>query len=100
LRRTAAFENVIAIDLNSSPQAVEHCEIARYSTLIAWADQLGLKMLCHFCNHLAEEEATDKKLMQLAQSRQAARKGRLGRPLRLNGMAGSNAIWAGLNRRR
>lgn len=49
---------------------------------------------------LAEEEATDKKLMQLAQSRQAARKGRLGRPLRLNGMAGSNAIWAGLNRRR
>ena len=29
--------------LISSAQAVEHYEIARYGTLIAWAEQLGLK---------------------------------------------------------
>jgi ferritin-like metal-binding protein YciE len=58
-----------AIDagLISSAQAVEHYEIARYGTLIAWAEQLGLKDAATLLQaNLEEEEATDKKLTQLA----------------------------------
>jgi ferritin-like metal-binding protein YciE len=55
--------------LISSAQAVEHYEIARYGTLIAWANQLGLKDAVPLLQaNLAEEVATDKKLTQLAQA--------------------------------
>jgi ferritin-like metal-binding protein YciE len=50
-------------------QAVEHYEITRYGTLIAWANQLGLKDAVPLLQaNLAEEKATDKKLTQLAQA--------------------------------
>jgi ferritin-like metal-binding protein YciE len=65
------FKGSAALDagLISSAQAVEHYEIARYGTLIAWANQLGLKGAVPLLKaNLAEEEATDKKLTQLAQS--------------------------------
>jgi ferritin-like metal-binding protein YciE len=63
------FKGSAAIDagLISSAQAVEHYEIARYGTLIAWAKQLGLSKAVPLLEQtLQEEEATDKKLTQLA----------------------------------
>jgi ferritin-like metal-binding protein YciE len=65
------FKGASALDagLISSAQAVEHYEIARYGTLIAWANQLGLKDAVPLLKaSLAEEEATDRKLTQLAQA--------------------------------
>jgi ferritin-like metal-binding protein YciE len=65
------FKDSLALDagLISSAQAVEHYEIARYGTLIAWANQLGLKDAVPLLQtNLAEEKATDKKLSQLAQA--------------------------------
>jgi ferritin-like metal-binding protein YciE len=65
------FKGAPALDagLISSAQAVEHYEIARYGTLIAWANQLGLKDAVPLLKaSLAEEEATDRKLTQLAQA--------------------------------
>ncbi|MDL2406236.1 ferritin-like domain-containing protein [Rhizobium calliandrae] len=65
------FEGSPALDagLISSAQAVEHYEIARYGTLIAWAKQLGLKDAIPLLQQsLREEEATDKKLTQLAEA--------------------------------
>jgi ferritin-like metal-binding protein YciE len=65
------FKGSPALDagLISSAQAVEHYEIARYGTLIAWANQLGLKEAVPLLQAtLAEEEATDEKLTQLAEA--------------------------------
>jgi ferritin-like metal-binding protein YciE len=65
------FKGSAALDagLISAAQAVEHYEIARYGTLIAWAKQLGLKDAIPLLQaSLAEEEATDKRLTQLAQT--------------------------------
>ncbi|MBB3644530.1 ferritin-like metal-binding protein YciE [Rhizobium sp. BK619] len=65
------FKGSPALDagLVSSAQAVEHYEIARYGTLIEWANQLGLKGAVPLLQqNLAEEEATDKKLTQLARA--------------------------------
>ncbi|MBW6424843.1 ferritin-like domain-containing protein [Rhizobium sp. XQZ8] len=65
------FKGSPALDagLISSAQAVEHYEIARYGTLIEWANQLGLKDAVPLLQqNLAEEEATDKKLTQLAKA--------------------------------
>ena len=65
------FKGSVALDagLISSAQAVEHYEIARYGTLIAWANQLGLKDAVPLLQaNLEEEEATDQKLTQLAET--------------------------------
>ncbi len=65
------FKGSPALDagLISSAQAVEHYEIARYGTLIAWTKQLGIKNAVPLLQAtVAEEEATDKKLTQLAQT--------------------------------
>jgi ferritin-like metal-binding protein YciE len=40
----------------ASAQAVEHYEIARYGTLAAWADQLGLSAVSVLLNQTLEEE--------------------------------------------
>jgi hypothetical protein len=72
------FKGTQALDagLISAAQAVEHYEIARYGTLKTWADQLGLREATRLLDQtLGEEEATDKKLTQLAMS-DANRKGR------------------------
>src|SRR5215510_9064592 len=51
-----------------SAQAVEHYEIARYGTLIAWAGELGHDNVISLLNaNLKEEKATDKKLNALAE---------------------------------
>jgi ferritin-like metal-binding protein YciE len=65
------FKGSPALDagLISSAQAVEHYEMARYGTLVAWANQLGLKDAVPLLQAtLDEEKATDKKLTQLGQT--------------------------------
>ncbi|XSG81257.1 MAG: ferritin-like domain-containing protein [Methyloligella sp. ZOD6] len=52
-------------------QAVEHYEISRYGTLIAWADQLGLPTEVHSLlrQTLDQEYNADSTLSQLAESK-------------------------------
>jgi ferritin-like metal-binding protein YciE len=53
----------------AAAQTVEHYEIARYGTLIAWADQLGLKEASTLLGEiLAEEKKTDQLLTRLAEA--------------------------------
>lgn len=53
--------------LVAAAQAVEHYEIARYGTLIAWAGQLGMKDAVSLLKQtLEEEKKTDKLLSGLA----------------------------------
>jgi ferritin-like metal-binding protein YciE len=65
------FEGSPAIDagLVSAAQAVEHYEIARYGTLIAWAKLMGNAEIAQLlAENLAEEEQTDADLSKLAAS--------------------------------
>ena len=62
-----ADKAVLDAALTAAAQAVEHYEIARYGTLIAWAKQLGKHdSAALFAETLAEEKATDEKLSALA----------------------------------
>jgi ferritin-like metal-binding protein YciE len=61
-------KQVLDAALIASAQAVEHYEITRYGTLIAWANQLGRsEEAAVFAETLAEEKATDEKLTALAE---------------------------------
>jgi ferritin-like metal-binding protein YciE len=54
----------------AAAQAVEHYEITRYGSLIAWAHQLGRDDCASlFEQTLAEEKAADKKLTTIAESK-------------------------------
>jgi ferritin-like metal-binding protein YciE len=54
----------------ASAQAVEHYEITRYGTLIAWAKELGKdEVVPLFERNLREEKAADKKLTAVAEAR-------------------------------
>ena len=54
--------------LIAAAQAVEHYEIARYGTLLAWAKQLGLSEAQGLIQEtLVEEENTDQLLSELAE---------------------------------
>jgi ferritin-like metal-binding protein YciE len=54
----------------ASAQAVEHYEITRYGTLIAWATELGMDAVIPlFERNLREEKAADKKLSAIAEAR-------------------------------
>jgi ferritin-like metal-binding protein YciE len=54
----------------AAAQAVEHYEIARYGTLIAWARQLGRNDCASVLQQtLEEEKATDRKLTTIAEAR-------------------------------
>ena len=65
-----ADKRVLDAALVASAQAVEHYEITRYGTLIAWARELGHDNAIRlFEETLAEEKATDEKLTTLAGSR-------------------------------
>lgn len=51
----------------ASAQAVEHYEMARYGTLIAWAEELGHDDIVRFLTtNLNEEKAADTKLNSIA----------------------------------
>ena len=65
-----ADKEVLDAALLASAQAVEHYEITRYGTLIAWAQQLGRNDCASVLEkNLDEEKATDKKLTALAESK-------------------------------
>lgn len=50
-------------------QAVEHYEITRYGTMIAWAEQLGMKDAAKLlAKNLEQEKAADAKLSKMAES--------------------------------
>src|SRR5262245_58114460 len=65
------FKKTPALDagLIAAAQAVEHYEITRYGTLIAWAQKLGMSDAAELLQEtLDEEKATDQTLTELAQS--------------------------------
>jgi ferritin-like metal-binding protein YciE len=62
-----ADKDVLDAAIVGSAQAVEHYEIARYGTLIAWAESLGHDDTIRLLNtNLNEEKAADKKLSTVA----------------------------------
>ncbi|MFM9616306.1 ferritin-like domain-containing protein, partial [Streptomyces niveiscabiei] len=66
------FEGSPALDagLLAAAQAVEHYEIARYGTLKAWAQQLGLGTAAKLLDQtLSEELKTDQTLTQLGETK-------------------------------
>jgi ferritin-like metal-binding protein YciE len=66
------FKGEPALDagLLAAAQAVEHYEIARYGTLIAWARELGRDDCASVLEPtLAEEKAADAKLTDIAEAR-------------------------------
>jgi ferritin-like metal-binding protein YciE len=65
-----ADKEVLDAALVAAAQAVEHYEITRYGTLIAWAKELGRNDCAELlAQNLEEEKATDKKLTEMAESR-------------------------------
>jgi len=62
-------KQVMDAALIAAAQAVEHYEMTRYGTLMAWAKQLGRSDVITLLNQtLDEEKATDKKLTAMAES--------------------------------
>ena len=62
-----ADKDVLDAAIVGSAQAVEHYEIARYGTLIAWAESLGHDDIIRLLDtNLNEEKAADKKLSTVA----------------------------------
>jgi ferritin-like metal-binding protein YciE len=65
------FKGTPALDagLLAAAQAVEHYEITRYGTLIAWAEKLGLHDAVPLLQEtLDEEKSTDQALTRLAET--------------------------------
>jgi ferritin-like metal-binding protein YciE len=63
-------KQVLNAALAAAAQAVEHYEITRYGTLIAWAKQLGRNDCASVLQkNLDEEKAADKKLTELAEAK-------------------------------
>ncbi len=60
-------KEVLDAAIVGAAQAVEHYEMARYGTLIAWAESLGHDDITRLLNtNLNEEKAADKKLSTIA----------------------------------
>jgi ferritin-like metal-binding protein YciE len=65
----AKEDGVLDAGLIASAQAVEHYEIARYGTLVAWANQLDLADAASLLEeNLSEEKAADEKLTSIAEA--------------------------------
>jgi ferritin-like metal-binding protein YciE len=63
-------KRVLNAALAAAAQAVEHYEIARYGTLIAWAKMLGRNDCASVLQkNLDEEKAADRKLSELAETK-------------------------------
>ncbi len=63
-------KKVLDAAILGSAQAVEHYEMSRYGTLIAWAKELGHDNVVSLLNaNLKEEKAADKKLTTLAEGK-------------------------------
>jgi ferritin-like metal-binding protein YciE len=62
-----ADKEVLDAAIVGAAQSIEHYEIARYGTLIAWAESLGHDDIIRLLNtNLKEEKAADKKLSTVA----------------------------------
>ena len=62
--------DVLDAGILAAAQAIEHYEIARYGTLRAWAEELGMKDAARLLQQtLDEEKKTDKLLSEIAVSR-------------------------------
>ena len=62
--------NTLDAGLLAAAQAVEHYEISRYGTLIAWAEELGMHEAAALLREtLVEEKNADKLLSQLAEGK-------------------------------
>jgi ferritin-like metal-binding protein YciE len=69
---TGEVEDKAVLDaaIFASAQAVEHYEMCRYGTLIAWAEKLGHDEIVRFLNtNLNEEKAANTKLNTIATRR-------------------------------
>jgi ferritin-like metal-binding protein YciE len=63
-------KSVLDAALIAAAQTVEHYEITRYGSLIAWAKELGRNDCAALLQqNLDEEKATDRKLTSIAESR-------------------------------
>jgi ferritin-like metal-binding protein YciE len=63
-------KKVLDAAIIGNAQAIEHYEISRYGTLIAWAEELGHDNVIRFLKaNLIEEKAADKKLNALAEAK-------------------------------
>jgi ferritin-like metal-binding protein YciE len=63
-------KNVLDAAIIAAGQAVEHYEITRYGSLIAWAKQLGRNDAARLLEQtLGEEKAADKKLTGIAEGK-------------------------------
>jgi len=67
-------KRVLDAALIAAAQAVEHYEITRYGSMIAWSEELGRDAIGKLLTtNLNEEKATDKALSQLAMSGENAK---------------------------
>ena len=67
--KEAESDTVRDAGMLAAAQAVEHYEISRYGTLVAWAQKLGLSEAAELLEEtLDEEKETDEKLTDLAES--------------------------------
>lgn len=70
-----ADKEVLDAAIVGAAQSVEHYEIARYGTLIAWAESLGHDDVVRFLTtNLNEEKAADNKLSTVARRKGVNRK--------------------------
>ncbi|QCI68505.1 ferritin-like domain-containing protein [Phreatobacter stygius] len=65
-----ADKRVLDAALIAAAQSVEHYEMTRYGTLIAWAKQLGRNDCASLLQkNLDEEKATDRRLTEIAEAK-------------------------------
>jgi ferritin-like metal-binding protein YciE len=70
MMQDAADPDVLDAGMIADAQAVEHYEISRYGTLIAWAKQLGMSDAAKLLSQTLEQEYNaDQALTKLAESR-------------------------------
>ena len=70
IMKDASDPEVLDAAALASAQALEHYEITRYGTLVAWARELGRNDCASVLQqNLDEEKATDQKLTQIAEAR-------------------------------
>ena len=68
--KDAKDPDVLDAGMIADAQAVEHYEIARYGTMIAWAKQLGMKDVVPLLQQTLDQEYTaDKLLTKLAEGK-------------------------------
>ena len=67
--KEAKDETIRDAAMLAAAQAVEHYEISRYGTLVAWAEKMQMGDAAALLEEtLDEEKATDEKLTELAES--------------------------------